>query len=200
MAMRVSKAERQKLLKEKISENPFYTDDELAEMFGVSGQTIRLDRMELGIPEVRERIKNVAEENYRKVKTILGAEVVGELIDLELGKRGISIFEPTEDMVFVKTRIVKGQYIYSQAESLALSLIDAPAALIGVANIKYKYPVKVGDRLVAKAEVIRQRGNKYFVWVKIKVKEKEVFRGKFILVALEEDFLKKRSDAVEVGS
>ncbi|HHW56508.1 MAG TPA: transcription factor FapR [Clostridia bacterium] len=200
MVMRMNKAERQKLLREKINNNPFYTDDELAEMFGVSVQTIRLDRMELGIPEVRERIKSVAEENYQKVRTIIGTEVVGELIDLELGKRGISIFEPTEDMVFVKTKIVKGQYIYSQAESLALSLIDASAALIGVANIKYKYPVKVGDRLVAKGEVIRQRGNKYFVWVKIKVKDKEVFRGKFILVALDEDFLKKRSDTVEVSN
>ncbi|HAA80566.1 MAG TPA: fatty acid biosynthesis transcriptional regulator, partial [Thermoanaerobacter sp.] len=113
MAVRMSKVERQRLLKEKINTNPFYTDDELAEMFGVSVQTIRLDRMELGIPEVRERIKSVAEENYQKVRTITGTEVVGELIDLELGKRGISIFEPTEDMVFVKTKIVKGQYIYS---------------------------------------------------------------------------------------
>ncbi|MGB9678987.1 MAG: transcription factor FapR [Thermoanaerobacteraceae bacterium] len=191
MAIKLSKIDRQKILKEKISENPFYTDDELSEMFSVSVQTIRLDRMELGIPEVRERIKTVAERNYNKVRAIEGSEVVGELIDLDLGKSGISIFDPTEEMVFVKTKIVKGQYIYSQAESLAMSVIDASAALIGVANIKYKLPVKIGDKLVAKAEVIRQRGNKFFVWVKIKVKNNEVFRGKFILVSLDENFILK---------
>lgn len=191
MATKLNKKERLRQLKIEIDKNPFYTDDELAELFSVSVQTIRLDRMELGIPELRERIKNVAEENYHKVKAIVGSEIVGELIDLELGKSGISVFEPTPDMAFLKTKIIRGHYIYSQAESLAISVIDADAALIGVANIKYKYPVRIGDRLVAKAEVIRRRGNKYFVWVMIKVKNKEVFRGKFILVSLESDNTEK---------
>ena len=191
MATKLNKKDRLKQLKIEIDKNPFYTDDELAELFSVSVQTIRLDRMELGIPELRERIKNVAEENYHKVKAIVGSEIVGELIDLELGKSGISVFEPTPDMAFLKTKIIRGHYIYSQAESLAISVIDAEAALIGVANIKYKYPVRIGDRLVAKAEVIRKRGNKYFVWVMIKVKNKEVFRGKFILVSLESDNTEK---------
>lgn len=191
MATKLNKKERLRQLKIEIDKNPFYTDDELAELFSVSVQTIRLDRMELGIPELRERIKNVAEENYHKVKAIVGSEIVGELIDLELGKSGISVFEPTPDMAFLKTKIIRGHYIYSQAESLAISVIDADVALIGVANIKYKYPVRIGDRLVAKAEVIRRRGNKYFVWVMIKVKNKEVFRGKFILASLESDNTEK---------
>ncbi|ADL69008.1 transcription factor FapR [Thermoanaerobacterium thermosaccharolyticum] len=191
MATKLNKKDRLRQLKIEIDKNPFYTDDELAELFSVSVQTIRLDRMELGIPELRERIKNVAEENYHKVKAIVGSEIVGELIDLELGKSGISVFEPTPDMAFLKTKIIRGHYIYSQAESLAISVIDAEAALIGVANIKYKYPVRIGDRLVAKAEVIRKRGNKYFVWVMIKVKNKEVFRGKFILASLESDNTEK---------
>jgi acyl-coenzyme A thioesterase PaaI-like protein len=191
VATKLNKKERLRQLKIEIDKNPFYTDDELAELFSVSVQTIRLDRMELGIPELRERIKNVAEENYHKVKAIVGSEIVGELIDLELGKSGISVFEPTPDMAFLKTKIIRGHYIYSQAESLAISVIDADAALIGVANIKYKYPVRIGDRLVAKAEVIRRRGNKYFVWVMIKVKNKEVFRGKFILASLESDNTEK---------
>jgi acyl-coenzyme A thioesterase PaaI-like protein len=191
VATKLNKKDRLRQLKIEIDKNPFYTDDELAELFSVSVQTIRLDRMELGIPELRERIKNVAEENYHKVKAIVGSEIVGELIDLELGKSGISVFEPTPDMAFLKTKIIRGHYIYSQAESLAISVIDAEAALIGVANIKYKYPVRIGDRLVAKAEVIRKRGNKYFVWVMIKVKNKEVFRGKFILVSLESDNTEK---------
>ncbi|MDI6604676.1 transcription factor FapR [Aceticella autotrophica] len=200
MIAKLSKKERHKQLNKKIQENPFYTDDELSEIFSVSVQTIRLDRMELGIPELRERIKTVAEKNYQKVKAIVGSEIVGELIDLELGKKGISIFEPTSDMTFLKTKVIRGHYIYSQAESLAISVIDADVALIGVANIKYKYPVKVGDKLIAKAEVIRQRGNKYFVWVKIKIKNKEVFRGKFILVSIMEDISQKRGDEISENS
>lgn len=74
--------------------------------------------------------------------------------------------------------------MFGQANSLALAVIDAPVAVTGVANIKYKVPVHVGDHLIAKAEVVRRRGNKFFVWVKIRSCTQEVFRAKFIMVAL----------------
>lgn len=179
----MSKKERQKKLLEQLHNDPFVTDEELAEAFQVSIQTIRLDRLELNIPELRERIKNVAENNYTKVKSLHGKEIVGELIDLELGKSGMSILETDSSFAFEKTDVVKGHHIFAQAESLAIAVIDANVALIGVANIKYKNPVFAGDKLIAKAEVTRTRGNKYFVWVFIKVKQVEVFRGKFLLVS-----------------
>ncbi|MGE5632972.1 MAG: transcription factor FapR [Caulobacteraceae bacterium] len=179
----VSKKERQNGLLERIKNDPFLTDEELAEAFNVSIQTIRLDRLELAIPELRERIKNVAEKNYSKVKSLQGREIIGELVDLELGASGISILETDSNFAFEKTNVIKGQYIFAQAESLAIAVIDADVALIGVANIKYKNPVFAGDKLIAKAEVVRTRGNKYFVWVFIRVKQVEVFRGKFILVS-----------------
>ncbi len=185
MSRSLSKRERHKLLLEKIEEDPFLTDEELAEQLSVSIPTIRLDRLELGIPELRGRIKNVAEENYRKVRSMHGREIIGELVDLNLGQSGISILETNMDMAFEKTRIVRGHFIYSLAESLAIAVIDAQVALVGVANIKYKTPVYAGSKLVAKAEVKRKRDNKYIVWVKIYVKQEETFRGKFILVSLE---------------
>ncbi len=58
-------------------------------------------------------------------------------------------------------------------------------AVTGVANVKYKVPVHMGEKLVAKAEIIHVRGNKYFVWVKTRNDREEVFRAKFIMVAWE---------------
>lgn len=181
----ISKQDRQMMLMQKLKQEPFLTDGELAEFYGVSIQTIRLDRLELGIPELRERIKIVAENNYSKVKSITSGEIVGELIDLSLGKNAISMLQTTGDMVFEKTRIVRGHYMFAQANSLAIAVINADVALTGVANIKYKVPVFAGEKLIAKAQVTKKRGNKHFVWVKTYVKNKEVFRGKFILVAIE---------------
>ena len=60
---RLKKQERQKQLTEKLNITPFLTDEELASHFGVSVPTIRLDRLELGIPELRERIKAMATEH-----------------------------------------------------------------------------------------------------------------------------------------
>lgn len=179
------KKERQSILVKKINEDPFLTDEELSEIFSVSVPTIRLDRLELGIPELRERIKNVAEKNYSKVKTLKSREIVGELVDLSLGKSGISILETDESMAFEKTKIIRGHFIYSLAESLAIAVIDAQVALVGVANIKYKTPVYAGSKLIARADVRRIRGSNYIVWVRISEKQVEVFRGKFILVSLE---------------
>lgn len=179
------KRDRQSVLLDKIKSDPFLTDEELAELFSVSIPTIRLDRLELGIPELRERIKKVAEDNHRKVKALGSKEIVGELIELNLGKNGISILETNESMVFEKTKIVRGHFIYSLAESLAIAVIDADVALVGVANIKYKIPVYAGSKLIARAEVRQVKGNNYIVWVKIMHKESEMFRGKFILVSLE---------------
>lgn len=184
-AGKLIKKARHNMLIDLLKEKPFLTDEELASRFGVSIQTIRLDRLELGIPELRERTKIVAQEAREKLKSISAREIIGELVDLELGKGGISVMEVTPEMTFEKSGIARGHHIFAQANSLALAVIDAPVALTGVANIKYKIPVEPGDKLIAKAEVIRQRGNKHFVWVKTRLGREEIFRAKFVMVAIE---------------
>lgn len=186
------KQQRQKTLLEKIKYDPFLTDEELADYFKVSVPTIRLDRLELAIPELRERIKNVAESNQEKLKSLESKEFIGELIDLQLGQNAISLMETKSTMAFEKTHIVRGHYIYSLAETLAIAVIDSQVALVGVANIKYKIPVYSGARLIAKAQVKKSKGNRFIVWVKIYEKNVEVFRGKFILVSLNENKIKEK--------
>jgi acyl-coenzyme A thioesterase PaaI-like protein len=185
MTSGVKKRDRQLQLREKIRENPFLSDEDLAKAFNVSIQTIRLDRLAMGIPELRERTKTVAERTYGIVKSLGSKEIVGELIDITLGAWGISILETTEEMVFERTQVVRGQYIFAQAESLAIALIDADVVLTGLANVKFKRPVTLGEKLVAKGEVIRQRGTHYVVLVEAKVGTEKVFRGKFSVFAVD---------------
>lgn len=183
---RIQKKIRQKLLKEILENNPFLNDEELAAQFGVSVPTIRIDRLENGIPELRERTRHMAENAIRKLQSIASREIVGELIDLNPGISGISIMIVSPEMVFEKTKIARGHFVFAQADSLALAVVDAPVAVTGVANIKYKVPVFMNDKLIAKAEVIKKRGNKYFVWVKTRKDNSEVFRAKFIMASLAE--------------
>lgn len=180
----MKKEERQAKLLEELAAHPFLSDQELARMFNVSIQTIRLDRLALNIPELRKRTKAVAEKTYGLVKSLGSREIVGELVDIELGKSGLSVLETTEAMVFEKSRVVRGHYIFAQADSLALAVIDADVALTGLANIKFKRPVHVGEKLVAKAEVLRRKGNKYVVQVVTRSGSEQVFRGKFVVAAI----------------
>lgn len=178
------KEARQKKLAQKIEEDPFLTDEELAENFGVSVATIRFDRAALGILEYRERIKNVA---YKK-KNGFNAEGASafKMIDYTPMTGGIFTFNTDKSMTFASSDIVRGCYIYSFAETLAIKVIEKSAAIVDVANIKYKSPVICGSKLVARSQVIRIRNAEYIVWVKIDFKDEEVFRCKFMLKAIDE--------------
>ena len=151
----------------------------------MSVQTIRLDRMALGIPELRQRTRAMAERVYGIVRSLGMKEIVGEIVDLELGVRGVSTLQTTPEMGFEKTGVVRGHYIFAQADSLAIAMVDADVVLTGLANIKFKRPVRVGERLVAKAEVIRTKGSKYVVQVVTKAGQEQVFRGKFVVFAVQ---------------
>ena len=185
MASGVKKRDRQVQLRDKIRENPFLSDEELALIFDVSIQTIRLDRLALGIPELRERTKHVAERTYGIVKSMGSKEIVGELIDIVLGERGISMLETTDEMVFERSKVVRGQFIFAQAESLAIALIDADVVLTGLANVKFRRPVTVGEKLVAKGQVMRRRRNHFVVLVETRSGIDPVFRGKFSVFVVE---------------
>ena len=52
-----SKVQRQKELVDMLKTDPFYTDEELAEVFSVSVQTIRLDRMSLIFQNSEKELK-----------------------------------------------------------------------------------------------------------------------------------------------
>ncbi|MCH3951453.1 MAG: transcription factor FapR [Acidaminococcus sp.] len=187
MGSAANKKLRQTKLQTLLAKNPFLTDENLAEQFDVSIQTIRLDRLALGIPELRERTRYMAENAQKKLQSITSDDIVGELIDLEIGVSGISMMTVTKEMVLQKTGVARGQYMFAQANSLALAVIDAPAAVTGVANVKYKIPVYSGSVLVARAEVKRKQEDKYTIWVKIRNNRKEVFRAKFLITALPEE-------------
>ncbi len=180
-----SRAERQCTLKELLEDNPFLPDRDLAEQLDVSVQTIRLDRLALGIPELRRRTRAVAQREHSSLKSIAAQDIVGELVDLQLGQSAVSILETTSDMGFARSGVVRGHFVFAQADSLAIALVDADTVLTGLANVKYKRPVQVGDRLVARAEVIRQRRGQTVVLVVTRAEGKQVFRGKFVVFALE---------------
>lgn len=169
-----------------IGEDPLLTDDLLAKRLNVSVQTIRLDRLEMGVPEMRVRARQIIETMQGRVRALALTEVVGELVDLDLGRSGISILETTREMGFQRTDIVRGHYIFAQGNSLAIAATDAQTAVTGSARIRYHHPVRVGDRVIAKATVKHQSGNKSLVHIESKVDQQVVFSGSFVIFSLRE--------------
>lgn len=180
---RLSKKDRHQQLIQLIDDNPFVTDRELTRQLKVSIQTIRLDRMELGIPELRERIKQMAEHSYDQVRSLSLDEVVGDVVDLQLDKSGISIFEIREEHVFSKTLIARGHYVFAQANSLAVAVINDEIALTSSADIRFLRQVRLGEKCIAKAYVRSNAAQKGKAKVEVftYVADEMVFQGNFIV-------------------
>jgi len=179
-----SKEERRKILAEAISNHPFFTDHELAAKLKVSVSTIRLDRGALGIPELRERTRAVAQEAYSTLKSLDDQELIGELRELVIGERACSELMINESMVLAKARVARGHYLFAQANSLAIALVDAPMALTGSVELKFIRPVQLGEVVMAVGTVLRKKKNKYWVQVSVSVGTEEVLRGDWVLFAI----------------
>lgn len=170
------------MLKKTIIGNPFITDEELAERFSVSVQTIRLDRLELSIPELRERIRDVAQSNLKdELRSLPIDEVIGEIIDIQLDNSAISIFDVTREHVFKRNQIARGHHLFAQANSLAVAVINDELALTAKANITFTRQVMENERIVAKAKVksLEQSNGRTLVVVNSYVGDELVFSGEF---------------------
>lgn len=183
---RYSKEERRRILEEALAKNPFFTDEELSEQFKVSVSTIRLDRGEMGIPELRERTRAVAHEAYSRLKSLDDQELIGELLELVIGERACSKLAIDESMVLTKARVARGHYLFAQANSLAIALVDAKVALTGSVDMKFLRPVQLGEVAVAWGTVLNRKDNKYWVEISVRVGAEEVLRGNWILFGFED--------------
>ena len=61
--MKLVRDQRREKIVTMLREQPFLTDEDLADGLGVSVATIRLDRTALDIPEVRVRLRKAAAKN-----------------------------------------------------------------------------------------------------------------------------------------
>lgn len=178
-----TRTKRHKQLMSLINSNPLMTDEEIADALGVSLSTVRLDRAMLSVPEVRKRMRSMAERAALKLKSLRAEEVVGELLELEPNEWAVSILSTAREFAFRHTNLVGDHYIYAQASSLAIATIGEEMVLTGTARLRYRQPAYVGEKILARSKVGIHKGNKYVVSVHSKVGDKEIFVGRFIVVA-----------------
>ena len=182
---RFQRQERQDALQEIVLLDPFFTDEELARRFRVSISTIRHDRGILGIPELRERTRVVAHEAYGTLKSLGEQEVIGELQELVVGEHARSQLKVDQTMVLFKAQVARGHHLFAQANSLAITLVDADVALTGSVNLKFLRPVHLGESVVACGQVHKRKGKKYWVEIISTVRQEEVLRGEWVLFAID---------------
>lgn len=175
------KKQRHRQLINLMNTNPLLTDEEIAASLGVSMSTVRLDRGLLSIPELRERMRTMAEHATSRLTSLRAEEVVGNLIELEPNKQALSVLTTSRDMAFRHTDQVGDYYVYAQAVSLAIATIGEEMVVVEQARLRYIESAAVGESILARSKVGIHKDNKYVVSVHTRVGDREIFVGRFVV-------------------
>ncbi len=117
-------------------------------------------------------------------KSLQVCDIIGELLEIEPGKSGLSLLDTDQSMCLEKCDIVRGHIIFAQANSLANAIIDSQVSVTGKADIKYLRMVRAGERLIAKARIVDRKGHRIKIETIVRSKEEIVFIGKFTIYGM----------------
>ncbi|HHV54036.1 MAG TPA: transcription factor FapR [Firmicutes bacterium] len=178
---------RQELLR-LVRENPLLTDEELGRALGVSVPTVRLDRLRLGVPPQPERARQLAGVALGDLRSLSEADVVGDLVEVERGRRARSLLRTSPRLAFLNRNLIRGHHLFGQANSLAVAVVDADEVVTASARVRFLRPVYVGAVVEAEAKVRQVRRGpreKWWVDVESRVGSEPVLRGSFLLAVLD---------------
>ena len=119
----------------------------------------------------------------------ISEEVIGDIIDIELDRKAISILDVTEMHVFQRNKIARGPHLFAQANSLAVAVVDDELALTVRSPNHFLRPVRQGERVVARATVkeMNERSKRTVVEVVSTVDEERVFKGTFEMYRMSDE-------------
>ena len=112
----------------------------------------------------------------------------GEPVDLAPG-RASARFVATAVMNTDDRGLVHGGFIFGLADHAAMLAVNDPHVVLGSADVRFVAPVKVGDEVLATAEVTEEKGKKRVLSVSAKVGEREVLSGTMVAFVLEKHVL-----------
>jgi len=100
---------------------------------------------------------------------------------LELGDGSASVVLVTlPEMAADERGLVHGGFVFGLADYAAMLAVNHPNVVLGSSEVRFLKPVRVGDRLVATAEVEETAGKKIRVRVVVRRGGEEVLAGGFV--------------------
>ena len=95
----------------------------------------------------------------------------------------------TAEMTADGKGLVHGGFIFGAADYAAMIAVNHPHVVLGASDVKFLKPVRVGETVLARAQVQEVKGKKYWVSVSVTKDESEVFQGMFTCFVLDKHVL-----------
>ena len=134
----------------------------------------------------------------QRTHRLTSERLVGRPLRIEPGKAEVELVT-IEEMAVDEYGLVHGGFTFGLADYAAMLAVNEPTVVLGKAEVKFLKPVKVGDRLIARAEVIEESeggvGNgtsprrKKIVRTDVFRENEKVFEGIFHCYVLEKHVL-----------
>ena len=134
----------------------------------------------------------------QRTHRLTNERLVGRPVRIEPGKAEVELLT-TEEMAVDEYGLVHGGFTFGLADYAAMLAVNEPTVVLGKAEVRFLKPVKVGEKLTARARVIEDKGGvgdgtsprrKKVVEVEVLNERKEkVFKGTFHCYVLEKHVL-----------
>lgn len=112
----------------------------------------------------------------------------GQPISLSVGAAEVELL--TDPRMSADERgLVHGGFVFGAADFAAMLAVNDPNVVLGAANVMFKAPARVGDRVRFEAKLIETKGRKRAVEVVGHVGDTRVFEGTFTCFVLERHVL-----------
>ncbi len=112
----------------------------------------------------------------------------GRPLSVEEGKSHVELVT-TPQMAADEQGLVHGGFVFGAADYAAMIAVNHPHVVLGASDVKFLKPVRVGETVMAQAQVREVRGKKYWVSVSVTKDGLEVFQGMFTCFVLDKHVL-----------
>ncbi|WP_457751102.1 hotdog fold thioesterase [Thermococcus sp.] len=125
----------------------------------------------------------------QRTHRLTSERLVGRPLKIEPGKAEVELLT-IEEMAVDEYGLVHGGFTFGLADYAAMLAVNEPTVVLGKAEVKFLKPVKVGDKLIARAEVVEDLGKKKIVGAEVfNERNEKLFEGTFYCYVLEKHVL-----------
>ena len=131
--------------------------------------------------------------------TKINRYLCGEIIKHEPGYVEVEL-ETENEMVVDDLGLIHGGFVFGAADFAAMAAVNERNVVLVASECQFLSPVKLGDKVLVKAQVRHQEGRKRNVHVRAFVLDVKVFEGEFMTVITERHVLRLKLYDEEEGN
>ncbi|USH00099.1 PaaI family thioesterase [Thermococcus argininiproducens] len=125
----------------------------------------------------------------QRTHRLTSKDLVGKVRKIGEGYAEVEL-KAIEEMRVDEYGLIHGGFTFGLADYAAMLAVNEPTVVLGRAEVKFTKPVKIGDKLLAKAKITEDQGRRKIVFVEVFNQENDkVFEGTFYCYVLEKHVL-----------